>query len=92
MLACWCNKTLMHVVQSVRKGKADQGKYHALMKRLLADVKQRAAAGQLLSSSVAGHLLNVRCGLIAAVVCLQATRLHCHCIQASTCLQRLSWR
>ena len=47
-------------MQSVRQGKADQAKYHGLMRKLLEDVKQRAAAGTLLSSSVAGHLLNVR--------------------------------
>ena len=44
----------------MRQGKADQAKYHGLMRKLLEDVKQRAAAGKLLSSSVAGHLLNVR--------------------------------
>jgi hypothetical protein len=47
-------------MQSVRQGKTDQAKYHGLMRKLLEDVKQRAAAGKLLSSSVAGHLLNVR--------------------------------
>jgi len=47
-------------LQSVRQGKADQSRYHKLMRKLLKDVKQRAAAGNLLSSSVAGHLLNIR--------------------------------
>ncbi|CAK0779841.1 hypothetical protein CVIRNUC_004867 [Coccomyxa viridis] len=46
--------------EGVRKGKADQSRYHSLMRKLLADVKRRAVSGQLLSSSVAGHLLNVR--------------------------------
>lgn len=55
-----CCLTLRGVVQSVRQGKADQGKYHRLMRKLLEDVKRRAAAGHLLSSSVAGHLLNIR--------------------------------
>ena len=49
-----------HALQGVRQGKADQGRYHGLMRTLLADVKRRAVSGQLLSSSVAGHLLNVR--------------------------------
>ena len=44
----------------MRQGKADQEKYHKLMMKLLEDVKRRAAAGKLLSSSVAGHLLNIR--------------------------------
>ncbi len=48
------------VVQGVREGVANQGKYHALMRNLLADVKARAAAGELLDSSVAGHLLRLR--------------------------------
>ena len=48
------------VLQSVRQGKSDQSRYHKLMRKLLEDVKQRAAAGKLLSSSVAGHLLNIR--------------------------------
>ena len=54
-------KAVLHVLQGVRKGKADQSRYHSLMRKLLADVKRRAVSGQLLSSSVAGHLLNVRC-------------------------------
>ena len=43
-------------LQGVRKGKADKSRYHSLMRKLLADVKRRAVSGQLLSSSVAGHL------------------------------------
>lgn len=54
------------MVQSVRQGKADQGKYHKLMRKLLVDVKRRAAAGKLLSSSVAGHLLNIRQALLCS--------------------------
>ncbi|EIE19314.1 cytochrome P450 [Coccomyxa subellipsoidea C-169] len=46
--------------KGVREGVANQGKYHALMRNLLADVKARAAAGELLDSSVAGHLLRLR--------------------------------
>ena len=61
-----CKLTFTDVVQSVRQGKADQGKYHMLMRKLLKDVQRRAGAGELLSSSVAGHLLNVR----QAVLCL----------------------
>ena len=54
-----CKLTLI-VVQSVRQGKADLGKYHTLTRKLLKGVQQRAAAGKLLSSSVAGHLLKIR--------------------------------
>ena len=53
-------KARFHALQGVRKGKVDQSRYHGLMRKLLADVKRRAVSGQLLSSSVAGHLLNVR--------------------------------
>ena len=55
---------LEDMVQSVRQGKTDQAKYHKLMRKLLEDVKRRAAAGELLSSSVAGHLLNIRQALL----------------------------
>ena len=54
-------EAVLRALQGVRKGKADQSRYHSLMRKLLADVKRRAVSGQLLSSSVAGHLLNVRC-------------------------------
>ncbi len=69
---CGCGYalTLRAVVQSVRQGKADQGKYHTLMRKLLVDVKRRAAAGKLLSTSVAGHLLNIRQALLRSCFCM----------------------
>lgn len=47
-------------MQDVRQGAANQKKYHSLMRKLLADVKARAAKGELLESSVAAHLLRIR--------------------------------
>ena len=44
----------------VRQGRRALRAYTGIMGRLLADVKARAAAGQLLDSSVAGHLLRLR--------------------------------
>ncbi|CAL8468296.1 g7836 [Coccomyxa elongata] len=46
--------------KNVRQGAANQKKYHSLMRKLLADVKARAAKGELLESSVAAHLLRIR--------------------------------
>ncbi|KAK9914782.1 hypothetical protein WJX75_000489 [Coccomyxa subellipsoidea] len=46
--------------KDVQQGVANQRKYHALMRDLLADVKKRALAGELLDSSVAAHLLRLR--------------------------------
>ena len=42
------------------EGKRAQAQYHGIMQELLKDVRTRAAAGQLLESSVAGHLLRIR--------------------------------
>jgi hypothetical protein len=46
--------------RDVRAGRRALRAYIGIMRRLLADVKARAAAGQLLESSVAGHLLRLR--------------------------------
>ena len=48
------------MLQDVWEGKRAQAQYHGIMQELLADVRARSAAGQLLDSSVAGHLLRIR--------------------------------
>ena len=46
--------------QDVREGKAAQATFHGIMRDLLADVRVRAASGQLQDSSIAGHLLRLK--------------------------------
>ena len=46
--------------QDVQEGKAAQATFHGIMRELLADVRVRAAAGQLPDSTIAGHLLRIR--------------------------------
>ena len=72
----------------VRQGKRALRAYIGIMGRLLADIKARAAAGQLLESSVAGHLLRLRRpgsegplpdDLLLPEVAVGACRLFWHC-------------